>query len=67
MANEQLNQIVNLLPIIRQISNHDVYITVLDKDGIVQGYSLPEGASPILSVGERFMDPRGALGEVIRT
>ncbi|MBD5492434.1 MAG: hypothetical protein HDR16_10070 [Lachnospiraceae bacterium] len=67
MANEQLNQIVSLLPIIRQICNHDVYITVLDKEGIVQGYSLPEGASPILSLGERFVDPSGVLNEVIRT
>ena len=67
MANEQLNQIVSLLPIIRQICNNDVYITVLDKEGIVQGYSLPEGASPILSLGERFVDPSGVLNEVIRT
>ena len=67
MANEQLTQIVNLLPIIRQICNHDVYITVLDKDGVVQGYSLPDGAAPILSVGETFIDPSGALDEAIRT
>lgn len=67
MANEQLTQIVNLLPIIRQMSNHDVYITVMDRDGVVQGYSIPEGASPILSVGERFVDPSGALDDAIRT
>lgn len=67
MANEQVTQIVNLLPIIRQVSNHDVYITVFDREGIVQGYSVPEGVSPMLRVGEKFVDPSGAFDEVIRS
>ncbi|MCM1256772.1 MAG: methyl-accepting chemotaxis protein [Roseburia sp.] len=67
MSNENLTQIVELLPIIRQLCNHDVYITVLDRDGIIQGFSVPDGVKPALSVGQAFQDPSGAFDEVIRT
>ncbi len=67
MLNEQLRQIVELLPVIRQLFDHDVYLTVLDKEGIIQGYSVPDGVAPMLSVGQVFKDPSGAFTEVIRT
>ena len=67
MINENLTQIVEFLPVIRQLFEQDVYITVLDRDGIIQGYTIPDGVSPILSVGQAFKDPSGAFDEVIRT
>lgn len=67
MLNEKLAQIVEFLPVIRQLFEQDVYITVLDSDGIVQGYAVPDGVTPMLSVGQAFQDPSGAFDEVIRT
>lgn len=67
MLNENLAQIVELLPVIRQLFEKDVYITVLDRDGIVQGYAVPDGVTPALSVGQVFQDPSGAFDEVIRS
>ncbi len=67
MTNEKLDQIVELLPFIRQFFEQDVFLTVLDKNGVIQGFSVPEGVPPILRVGEVFVDPSGAFDEVIRT
>lgn len=67
MLNENLTQIVELLPVIRQLFDKDAYISVLDKDGIIQGYTVPDGVTPMLSVGQVFQDPSGAFDEVIRT
>ena len=67
MSNEKLTQIVEVLPVIRQLFDKDVYITVLDRDGIIQGYTVPDGVSPMLNVGQAFHDPSGAFSEVIRS
>lgn len=67
MINEQLKQTVDFLPIIKQLFEHDVYITVLDREGIIQGYSIPDGEMPKLNVGDVFEDSTGAFREVIRT
>ena len=67
MSNEYLTQIVEFLPIIRQLFDQDVYLTVLDRDGIIQGFTVPDGVSPKLSVGQAFQDPTSAFDEVIRT
>ncbi|MDE7299241.1 MAG: hypothetical protein K2N94_10500 [Lachnospiraceae bacterium] len=67
MSNGLLAQVVELLPIMRQLFEHDVYISVLDRDGVIQGYSIPDGVAPMLSVGQAFVDPSGAFDEVIRT
>ncbi len=67
MLNKQIDQVVELLPVIRELFENDVYITVLDRDGIIQGYSVPDGVTPMLSVGQKFEDPSGAFDEVIRT
>ena len=65
--NEQLTRIVEFLPVIRQLFDRDVYITVLDRDGVIQGFSVPDGVAPMLSVGQAFQDPSGAFNEVIRS
>ena len=59
MSNEKLSQIVESLPVIRQLFEQDVYITVMDRNGIIEGYSVPDGVSPKMSVGKAFRDPRG--------
>lgn len=65
--NERLRAIVDELPLLKQLFKYDVYLTVLDTEGIVQGYSIPDGEKPQMSVGEAFHDPSGAFQEVIRT
>ncbi|MDE7268095.1 MAG: hypothetical protein K2N89_11580 [Lachnospiraceae bacterium] len=67
MANERLTQIIENLPVIRQLFEQDVYLSVLDKKGVIQGFSVPDGVRPMLSVGQSFQDPSGAFNEVIRT
>ena len=67
MPNEKLTQIVEFLPVIKQLFDHDVYITIMDRNGIIQGYSVPDGVAPMLSVGQVFEDPSGAFNEVIRS
>lgn len=67
MAHEKLQQIVDALPVISKLFGHDVYITVMDKDAVVAGYSIPDGARPKLSVGEVFSDPSGAMQSVLRS
>ena len=66
MVNERLAQIIELLPVIKQLFEQDVYLSVMDRDGVIQGYSVPDGVAPMLSVGQRFEDPSGAFNEVIR-
>lgn len=65
--NEKLQQMVDLLPIIRELVDDNSYITVLDSDSILRGYSIPAGTRPQVNIGERFHDPSGAFNEVMRT
>lgn len=67
MINEKLEQTVDFLPVIKQLFTHDVYLTVLDREGIIQGYTIPDGERPMLSVGDVFDDTTGAFREVMRT
>jgi hypothetical protein len=67
MTNEQLQHIVDQLPIIKQMFAQDVFITVMDAQGVVQGFSVPDGTKPQLNVGDVFHDPSGAFDEVLRT
>ncbi len=64
---QKIENLIELLPMIQQLFNQDVYITILDSDGIMRGYAIPEGAKPQLEVGDVFVDPSGALDEVMRT
>lgn len=65
--NEQLEKLVESLPVMQQLFGRDAYITVLDKDSVVQGFVVPDGVEPKLRVGEKFVDPTGAFDKVIRT
>lgn len=65
--NERLQYMVDELPLLKQLFSHEVYLTVLDEKGVVQGFSVPDGVTPQLSVGEKFQDSSGALPEVLRT
>lgn len=64
---EQLKKIIDALPIMKQLFSHDAYLTVMDTQGVVRGYSIPDGQKPKLKVGEVFRDPSGAFEEVVRT
>lgn len=66
MAHEKLQQLSDALPVIRKLFSQDVYIVVLDKNAIVIGYSIPDGAIPKMSVGEAFIDPSGTMQSVLR-
>lgn len=65
--NEKLEYLVEALPMIRQLFEDDIYIAVFDADGVLVGYSLPDGVSPRMSVDQMFHDPSGALDKVLRT
>lgn len=64
---DKLQHMVDLLPVIRQIVKKDSYLTVLDAEGTILGFSVPDTEQPIYSVGSHFEDPTGAFTEVIRT
>jgi hypothetical protein len=66
MVNEELKRVVDALPLMKELFEQDVFITVMDKEGVVQGFSVPDGVKPQLNVGEVFKDPSGAFDEVIR-
>lgn len=63
--NEKLQYIVDNLDIIRQLYDKEVIISVIDKDKVIQGFSLPDGMPPQSEVGSVFQDPSGILDEVI--
>lgn len=65
--NKQLEQLIDNLVIIQQLFGHDVLITVMDQDRVVQGFILPDGVEPQVRVGEVFDDPSGALDKVLKT
>lgn len=62
---EKLQNIVDNLDIIRQLLDKDLIISVMDRDKVVLGFSLPEGIPPQFEVGSVFEDPSGILDEVI--
>lgn len=62
---DYLQGIVDNLDIIRQLYDKEMIISVMDKDKVVQGYSLPPGMAPQAEVGDVFEDPSGILDEVI--
>ena len=64
--NTTLQYIVDNLDIISQLFDKDLLISVMDRDGVVQGYSLPEGIPPQTEIGSVFHDPSGIFDEVIR-
>ena len=67
MVNENVKKVVDLVPLIGQLFEYDVYISVMDEDSVVQGYYVPEDVTPKLHVGDAFHDPSGAFRDVMRT
>lgn len=63
--NKKLENIVNNLDLIRQLYDKEVIISVIDKDHIVQGFSLPPGLPPQMPIGSVFKDPSGIFDEVV--
>lgn len=63
--NKNLQCIVDSLDIIRQLHDKDVIISVIDRDKVVQGFSLPQGMPPQTPVGSVFEDPSGILDQVL--
>lgn len=64
---EKLEKLIEDLPIIKQLFGNDAFIMVVDKKGVVQGYAIPNGATPQFRVGELFHDPSGVLDKVLKT
>lgn len=64
--NAKLQNFVDNLDIISQLFDKELIISVLDENGIVQGFLLPEGLTPQAEVGSVFKDPSGTFDEVIR-
>lgn len=67
MINEKLQSVIDSLPVIRGLYDSNVYITVLDEEQKMQGYTLPDGEIPQYEIGERFDDVSGACRDVLRT
>lgn len=65
--NRKLEQAVELLPVISQLFTQDVFLTALDTNAVIQGYSVPETENPKYRVGDTFRDSTGVLYEVLRT
>lgn len=65
--NEKLQYLIDNLDTISQLYDKELILSVLDKDGIVQGFSLPPGIPPQFEIGSVFDDPSGIFYEVIRT
>ena len=65
--NEKLKNLIDTLPLIKQLFKYDVYISVMDENSVIQGFSIPDGVAPKTHVGEVFDDPSGALDKVLRT
>ena len=65
--NEKIKNLVDTLPIIQELFQKDLYITVFDDNETVCGYSIPEGITPQMNVGDTFEDPSGAYAEVLRS
>lgn len=65
--NEKLQEVVDNVDVIRLLSDRDIVVSVMDRDGIVQGFSMPPSIPPTVELGSKFMDPTGAFDEVIRT
>lgn len=64
--NEKLKNIIDNLDVIRQLYDKELIISVMDADGVVQGFSLPKGMPPQSEIGSVFKDPTGTFDEVIR-
>lgn len=67
MINEKLERVIEFLPIIKQLFTKDVYLNVLDSDGCIRGFSIPDWDKPRFKVGDPFHDPTGIVPQVLRS
>ncbi len=65
--NRKLEQIIEVLPVIQELFGKDVFLSVMDANGVLQAYAIPKGETPKAKVGEVFKDPTGALYDVLKT
>lgn len=65
--NEELQKVVDTLPVLHQAVGEESYITVLDEDSIICGYAVPVGEAPMMNIGDKLDDPTGAFAEVMAT
>lgn len=65
--NQECKKIIDALPVIKQIVDEISYITVIDQDGIIQGFAIPDGEKPLMEIGTKFHDPSGAFDEVLKS
>lgn len=65
--NEKLENIIKYLDYVRLTQERESIVTVIDKEGITRGYSIPEHIPPAVSVGDKFIDPTGALDRCLQT
>lgn len=65
--NEQLQKVVDVLPIIHELIGGKAFMEVLDDQAIIQCFAIPEGVAPQHAVGDKFVDVSGGFDEVMRT
>lgn len=65
--NEELQKVVDTLPVLHQAVGEDSYITVFDRVGILRGFVVPAGEVPVMKVGDKMDDTTGAFAEAIAT
>ena len=65
--NPAVKQILDVLPTYYQLLGDSAYVTVLDSEGTILGYQIPEGADPVYEVGAHFEDPSGGFDAVLAT
>ncbi|MDY2700730.1 MAG: methyl-accepting chemotaxis protein [Lachnospiraceae bacterium] len=66
-VNPEINKILEVLPTIYQLLDDSSFITVMDVEGTVLGFQIPNGAVPLKAIGEHLDDPSGGFDEVVRT
>ena len=65
--NATLEKMIDVLPIIKNLFANDIFLSVIDENCVMQGYSIPDGAVPVVNIGEEFVDNTGGLQEVFET
>ncbi len=67
MLNGKLQQIIDVLPVVKQLFEHDVFLSVMDRDAVVRGVAVPNGEKPRVHVGDTFQDSTGVLYDVLKS
>lgn len=65
--NKCIAELVNNMPLLQAMYKTPALLTIIDTDGIMQGYILPPGLKPVMKVGDKFEDPTGGIERAIST